>query len=688
MSDRKTMTLEDFLGRWNRNLQLDKRTYGVKFCFAGAEGRGLREGLYRVGARNVLFSYFYLRTWLKKKSIQEVAEFIGKFDFVFLDSGAFTFNAAAINGKNVKMSMAEYAAEYHEILPKIHHLFAGCAEIDVGSEFSQQEMEDVRTELIDQGVANIVPVYQGQPLSELEEYGWFDKHPYIAVGSRIVEDKKERGKMIDLFKIGKDRGIVFHAFGVTTAENVLKSPYFSCDSSVGATSRVVVRDKKGEVHHSSIKELYDRIGETQRIANEGRAVAVDYETLTVVRSYEGDYRSVWLPLRSVVRHDTAKRRVRITISTGDQLEVTIDHSLYVFDGYGELKEVSPSHLSVGVKIAAVGKWFGKVCEAKIVGLEELEEKYVDVYDLEVPGPQRFIANGILAHNTTWKNGSKFGATMVFQNGRIRHYDKDHKSVRKKYKKRAEDVGIVWDDIEREVCDEVDLFNAVAWLQWSDYIRYNVRNCYWLTPEEVDLALDLKSKVFNAEGLIDRAKSIQRAEERRLTRSDAERDDRAHEPLHCDQCHMTGRCPRYKEGQVCGYDINISLNSKADLNKAIKNLLETEYGRVMNAALFEKLEGGILDKNVSTEMSVFLEMLHKVKSIFDTREEINISAKGPGGSGVISQMLASVLNVKGSGNNETQRAATREENELALNKRSGQTGINDIIDVEAKDVTKN
>lgn len=269
-------------------------------------------------------------------------------------------------------------------------------------------------------------------------------------------------------------------------------------------------------------------------------------------------------------------------------------------------------------------------------------------------------------STTWLNGSKFGSTMVFENGRIRHYDNKQKDVRKRFRKRFENCGIVWKDIEAEKGFEVDMMNALAWKQLSDYVRFSAQRAYWLTADERDRALSLKSKAFNTEGLIDRKTSLARADARRMVRVDnADYDDRAHEVLHCDSCAQSGRCPRYKPSEPCGYDINVRLETKADLQKMLTVLLELQYGRVMTAALFEKIEGGVLDKNLSTEMQRTLTMVADLREIFGPvsgGEELEIKAKG-GAPGSVASMLASVFaptgnGGSGSGNTRVEREANK------------------------------
>jgi hypothetical protein len=272
-------------------------------------------------------------------------------------------------------------------------------------------------------------------------------------------------------------------------------------------------------------------------------------------------------------------------------------------------------------------------------------------------------------SSAWLSGARYGETHVFQNGRIRYYDKTQKKVRARYRQRCEENGLEWAAIEADKFVEVNMMNGLAWKQWAEYISYTCTKCYWLTEEEKANAVELKQKAFNTEGLIDRDRSIERAAFRRIDQiTDASYDDRAHEILNCNSCHVSGRCPRYKRDQPCGYDVNVRMETKEDLQKALKNLLETGYSRVMTGILFEKLEGGVLDKSVSDEAGKFIKMIQDVQGIYDPRPttKLTLTSTGAGSDGsvgTVASALASVFQKTGSGGSgsgltATQRAANK------------------------------
>jgi hypothetical protein len=470
-----------FLDKWDRDVPPERRTYGVKVCLAGAEGKSFRDGLYRVGVRHILVSYYYLRKWLCKHSVEEISTDLGRFDYLILDSGGFTLLQEAKNNPDMAVDVRGYAEEYYAELKRIGHLFSMCAEVDLPDKVGIDYSEGIKRELLSGGI-HIVPVMQGQPIEYFERLRWFDTYPYIAVGSACIGPPKFKGWLRDIFLKGQACGNLFHGFGATTDEVLAKHQFYSVDS------------------------------------------------------------------------------------------------------------------------------------------------------------------------TTWLDGGKFGTTMIYENGRLRYYDMEYKAVRNKYKRMFEENGLVFNDIKNDKALEVNMMNAVAWRQLGEGLKYDTRNSYWLSDEEKRKAADIRVEIYNENGLIDRSKSIVRADVRRKEiLKDARRDDRVHEPLHCDICNFVGKCPRYKRGSTCGYDINLQIETEQDLHNAMKVLFEAAFGRVMNGILFEKLHGGALDKNVSAELRNVVGIIKDLREIYrpktargdDDGESFTLTGKASSG-GVLSQMLSKVF----------------------------------------------
>lgn len=118
---------------------------------------------------------------------------------------------------------------------------------------------------------------------------------------------------------------------------------------------------------------------------------------------------------------------------------------------------------------------------EILSIEVIsEDKEVMVYDLSVAGYERFFAEGILAHNTTWKSGERFGQTFVFESSKLNVYDHNNKEVRQRYKSQWIAKGVDWDLLEQDKAEAITQVAAIAWGQLQDHIRtMSGKLAYWM-----------------------------------------------------------------------------------------------------------------------------------------------------------------------------------------------------------------
>lgn len=468
------------LKRWDLDMTENKRCFGTKICLSGAEQISVREGLFRVGVKRIQINFFYLKSWLKKNSVQSLAEDFARFDYIIIDSGYEQFCADYKDNKTsakYKKSVVDFCISYYALLKSVGHLFSACIDVPLSKQ-DDPLIAEKRREVVNK--CTLLPVLEE---SDLELFKDICKHSFYIAISKKLQAPKYTNFFNKMLEHARENNILLHGLSVTSVEVIARNPFYSLSSS------------------------------------------------------------------------------------------------------------------------------------------------------------------------SWLNGSKYGTTMIFHNGKICQYDNKNKKMRSQFKNRFEENGLIWSLIENDTKSEVDLMNALAWSQYSDYVQYSVGKSYWLSAEDKDLALSVASHAFDANGLIDRKASLLRTQSRRLSQiSDADQDDRAHEYVYCNLCRVAGKCPRFKKDQPCGYDINVRLETKRDIQKAVQVLLEIAYGRIMTASLIEKLEGGTLDESVSKELERFFGLLKQSKGIFDIRpegEELVIKAKSSNPNGAVSNMLASVFSSTGS-----------------------------------------
>lgn len=94
----------------------------------------------------------------------------------------------------------------------------------------------------------------------------------------------------------------------------------------------------------------------------------------------------------------------------------------------------------------------------------------DVYDLSVPDTEKFVANGVLVHNTSWLMGQKYGITYIFENARWIVLTKDEKAKRAQHRRYYERIGCDYKLIEKDDLAELRKANVIAWRMLADWFH--------------------------------------------------------------------------------------------------------------------------------------------------------------------------------------------------------------------------
>lgn len=110
-------------------------------------------------------------------------------------------------------------------------------------------------------------------------------------------------------------------------------------------------------------------------------------------------------------------------------------------------------------------------------------------------------------------------------------------------------------------------------------------------------------------------------------------------INCDSCYMSDKCPLFKRGYACG--IEWSDNKPNTPSEYMDFLVNTQYERVKRASVFEKIDGGVPDANLSAEMDRLTDFLNIKDNMGRDRLSINVEASGaaqPGGGGILAKLF--------------------------------------------------
>ena len=221
----------------------------MKLLLAGMESRANRELALSFGVRDILISAYYL-----KGNVANIQRIVDQFDFVMLDSGAFTFQnkvskwAEKRLGKNpskaeannafrsdefkefyvgVVAEMEAWETKYMEVAahfqnnPKVV-----VVEFDAGQPYTIYER---RMRWFQAGLTPLIVWHAGTRREAFERMcRWA---PYVGIGGIATGDSKYKAAMFSwVFDFAKRNGSKVHGFGMTQQEPMRRSPFFSVDS--------------------------------------------------------------------------------------------------------------------------------------------------------------------------------------------------------------------------------------------------------------------------------------------------------------------------------------------------------------------------------------------------------------------------------------------------------------------------
>lgn len=195
----------------------------------------------------------------------------------------------------------------------------------------------------------------------------------------------------------------------------------SCDG------KTLISTNNGDIQ---IKDLFDK----------SNVVFVDRDkefalSDVIIKNYNGS-EIINSYIKYVIRHKTNKSKWEIIDSHNNSVIVTGDHSMIIWDG--EMKEIKPSEMKIGMKLITTNG-FTEVVSIKNIG--NFENEYV--YDIEVKtdseNEHNFFGGNILIHNTDsvkgdtiihTENGDKTIEEMFNENynNNLFHTHKGHELV--------------------------------------------------------------------------------------------------------------------------------------------------------------------------------------------------------------------------------------------------------------------
>lgn len=201
-------------------------------------------------------------------------------------------------------------------------------------------------------------------------------------------------------------------------------------------------------------------------------------------------------------------------------------------------------------------------------------------------------------STSWLSGSRFGLSYFWRGNRL--LQETDKNSRRRFKAQLIEAGLDWEKIETNDGTEVDKMNLLAWNQFNEWAE---KECLCAHEKDVE---GKGKKTFegnkgNIQEICSQNPDVKKGNVN--TWKHGRRSERV--ALRCDNCYAKEKCPRFEEGGICEIreDFKEIMEKAGTRNlEAVKEVLihiyRMEVGRYYTNLHFEKLDGGVANKNVT------------------------------------------------------------------------------------------
>lgn len=308
-------------------------------------------------------------------------------------------------------------------------------------------------------------------------------------------------------------------------------------------------------------------------------------------------------------------------------------------------------------IALAGKLTGNAMAGPIITFfNECRKRGVMVHGLAATDEQSIMSAPYASvDSSSWLAGARYGCTYIFQNGRLKVFDKNKKAERKRFRSYIEEAGINYENLAADTAFEVNCLNAYSWRKWQEFIQFDTRQSYWLSEMEKAegkklraLQFRIKDKIDPVETLEDIARDLERSSVNLVKVSEAQDnfqfiDSRIVAPMHCNNCYLAHRCDKFKEDSTCYFKTLYAITEAKDILPVASSLITMQMDRIAHGRLVEKTDGGNLDRALSREIQSMFKMAQQYVEINETILAIEEAQKelAPAGGNILKAIFEEV-----------------------------------------------
>jgi hypothetical protein len=324
------------------------------------------------------------------------------------------------------------------------------------------------------------------------------------------------------------------------------------------------------------------------------------------------------------------------------------------DGVEELERLAARYRRVGVLQADMGADYTSLLNA-VAGSGTLLHG-VAMTKMDAMRQVRWNSVG----STSWLSPTQYGDTFVWTGKELKRYPKKYKDqARKRHRTLFENTdtgpGLSAEKIAAD--DTTEVLKLSIW-SWTNFVVNIDRDGGVTTPPDSGADGNLEIGVPEVGTEIPGTRNEELVHEPRervllpvlsVTETAIKDGDKDGETerrigmrdsnlMQCSTCYLKGKCPQFRPGSDCAFDIPMTVTTTTQVRALRKAILAMQGQRVAMMRMIEQVEGGYADPNTSSEIRALWKMIMDDATADKEGFSFEIKATGSGNSGMISRIF--------------------------------------------------
>lgn len=579
--------------------------------YSGVEDERNFDILYGMGIRNFLVSYQYVQN--KHMNVDKFSGLGIKF---FVDSGAYTYRNdlkyAEFTIEDWEKQIERYlkwAKKHKDIIFAIANLdIEGHVEPEIVQQWNEKYFEPF---MLETGIPVCFIYHEGETSRTWEQYA--QRYPYIGMPWEF--DSSDGEKICrDRLRIAEKYNTVVHGMAMTKTSLLTSLPFYTVDSTtwlVGLqygevnywTGKKMTRLKKDKWKGNMLPKLVSLGFDEQKLLEEDNTEMIKVNVHAFIEAEEYIQkqcraRMYWLRPKGAKR--TEADLDSIEYPTPEWLDDP-DTQDIEWEKYAELFNISKEDrvqaLNCVIDMTCFMNW-DNPDYADFINRVYTPETVKEIHDL-------FINRIVQSDEERVTDLIKFyKENLLGESDKLLLLGTNFDRVVKE-----RETYITDDEYETEDVTEMEVLNVLS--------KYLLENTDSEAPE-ID---SLDDEIFAEEGIIPiRDEHGHFLKGQRQVLKPKKMYSKKFPKLACDTCYAAQKCPEYKAGFACAYNKifdKFDTRDMGDIIQAMQGIVDFSLGRLQRTMMFEMLEGGLPDPNVSAMMDQSMRYLGQLKSMYES-----------------------------------------------------------------------